>query len=88
MHAREYFHDKIVPIKLNLIILYLIILSVGLLSIYLSVQHLGANLTDIHEYTKKSDCSYTKEEVENVLVRNKQLFSNTADLWRFKLFFQ
>lgn len=61
---------------------------ISLLSVFLSVQHLGTSLNDAYEFVRKSDISCTKEEVEKVLLRNKELFSCKSDLWRFKLFFQ
>ena len=64
-------------------------LKLGLLSIFLSVHHVGTSLNDAFEFVLKSDTSCTKEDVESVLMNNKQLFacSNDTDLWRFKLFF-
>ena len=59
----------------------------GLLSVFLSVQRHGTSLNDAYEFVRKSDSSCTKEEVEKVLLHNKELFSFTSDLWRFKLFF-
>lgn len=63
---------------------------ISLLSIFLSVHHVGTSLNDAFEFVLKSDTSCTKEDVENVLTSNKQLFafSGDTDLWRFKLFFQ
>lgn len=59
----------------------------GLLSVFLSVQHVGTSLNDTYEFVRKSDVTYTKEEVEKLLFRNPELFAFKADLWRFKLFF-
>lgn len=63
---------------------------ISLLSIFLSVHHVGTSLNDAFEFVLKSDTSCTKEDVESVLTSNKQLFacSSDTDLWRFKLFFQ
>lgn len=60
---------------------------ISLLSVFLSVQHCGTTLDEAYEYVQKSDNSCTKDEVEKVLLHNKELFSNTSDIWRFKLFF-
>ncbi|KAI9563842.1 hypothetical protein GHT06_011308 [Daphnia sinensis] len=60
---------------------------ISLLSVFLSVQHCGTTLDEAYEYVRKSDESCTKDEVEKVLLHNKELFSHTSDLWRFKLFF-
>ena len=39
---------------------------IGLVTVCLSVQHLGASLDDVFNFVRKSDSSYTKEETETI----------------------
>jgi len=62
---------------------------ISLLSVFLSVHHLGTSLNEAFEFVSKTHISCTKDDVESVLTGNQQLFAcSSADLWRFKLFFQ
>lgn len=61
--------------------------SLGLLAIFMSIHRTGASLDEALSFVRKTDDTWSKEDLENVLRSNEQLFSCHDDLWRYRPFF-